>query len=149
MTTRVETRYFQVWLALIRPGLAMSARYDHVRGSDADEAVARAVDLRRVRVRRDRLAARRDRGDDMTGLRWKRDGAGRQVTADGDWAVQRDVYANVGADSEAEGFVDDGWVAIDTRTDENLDWFATMREAKAHCQAIANDIARAETENAR
>lgn len=77
-------------------------------------------------------------------LTWKRDKPGRQVTTDGRYAVQADGYppnqhiANELNTTGYEGFTGGEWAAILTATDDNLDWFPTMREAKAKCQAHAD-----------
>ena len=81
-------------------------------------------------------------------LTWKRDRPGRQVTTCGRYAVESDGYT-----PGAIGFMHAGdfircgdggeWAAIDlSRPDDNLDWFPTMREAKAHAQQHADRAAR-------
>jgi hypothetical protein len=77
---------------------------------------------------------------DAVTLTWKRDGRGRQVSTDGRYAVEVDGYErsqSVGADAHYEGFIGGEWAAIWVATEENLDWFATMREAKAECERDA------------
>lgn len=78
-----------------------------------------------------------------TPITWKRDGQGRQISTDGRWAVQSDGYVFVSqADRDGSGIsagITGGeWAAIDTATDDNMDWFPTMREAKAACQREAD-----------
>lgn len=87
----------------------------------------------------------------MAPLTWRRDGRGRQVSTDGNYAVVADGYErgqHVGAQGDwrrgdpgsYEGFVGGEWAAVhdpDGR-DDNLDWFPTMREAKAECQRHAD-----------
>jgi len=87
-------------------------------------------------------------------IRWRRDGRGRQVSACGRYAVEVDGYErsqSVGASSDFnyrtgegqyEGFIGGEWGAIVVADDENIDWFATAREAKAACQAHADRAAR-------
>jgi hypothetical protein len=78
---------------------------------------------------------------DAVTLTWKRDGRGRQVSTDGRYAVEVDGYErsqSVGADAHYEGFIGGEWAAIWVATEDNLDWFATMREAKAACQRDAD-----------
>lgn len=73
-------------------------------------------------------------------LTWKRDGPGRQVSTDGRFAVQSDGYTPGYLRDERDGSIlgDGGeWAAILIETDENLDWFPTMREAKAECERRA------------
>lgn len=87
----------------------------------------------------------------MTQLTWTRAGRGKQVSTDGRYAVIHDGYETGqhvgavgdwrnGAPGSYEGFVGGEWAAVfdpDGR-DDNLDWFSTMREAKAECQRHAN-----------
>jgi hypothetical protein len=83
-------------------------------------------------------------------LKWKRDGRGRMVSTDGRYAVQADGYSRIQSVSASddwdpkrkigqyEGFPGGEWAAIDmSRPDDNLDWFPTMREAKAECERHA------------
>ena len=81
----------------------------------------------------------------MTTLKWKRDGAGRQVSTDGRYAVASDGYTTKvvrepgDTRTAAEVYDYNGvrgneWAAVLVRGNENLDWFDTMREAKAHCE---------------
>ena len=79
----------------------------------------------------------------MSKLTWKRDGRGRQVSTDGNWAVESDGYGYISqADREgsgvAAGVTGGEWAAIDLTRDKprglNMDWFPTMREAKAYCE---------------
>jgi hypothetical protein len=85
-----------------------------------------------------------------TTITWKRDGRGRQVSADGRYAVEADGYEpgqHVGATGDweygsgYEGFIAGEWAAIIVATDDNIDWFSTMREAKAACERHARSSA--------
>lgn len=81
----------------------------------------------------------------MSTLTWKRDKPGRQVTTDGRYAVESDGYdpiQTVGADAHYEGFQGGEWAAILVASDENMDWFPTMREAKEECQRHADQTTR-------
>lgn len=77
-------------------------------------------------------------------MTWKRDGAGRQVSTDGRYAVESDGYgfisqADRDGDGVSAGVTGGEWAAIDmNRPSENMDWFPTMREAKAECQRVAD-----------
>lgn len=73
-------------------------------------------------------------------LRWKRDGVGRQVSLCGRYAVQSDGYGvrNPFGGTEDYGVRGGEWAAILVESNENLNWFDTMKEAKAECQRHAN-----------
>lgn len=76
----------------------------------------------------------------MSALKFKKVQRGLYVSTDGRYAVAHDGYPaiqSVGADSHYEGFIGGEWAAVLTRTDENLDWFKTKREAVAYCQQHA------------
>lgn len=76
----------------------------------------------------------------MSNLIWHRDGRGRQISECGRFAVESDGYTPGYVRDERDGSIlgDGGeWAAIDLRTDENLDWFPTAREAKRFCEARA------------
>lgn len=85
--------------------------------------------------------------DDTTPLKWHRDRPGRQVSTDGRFAVESDGLPPIsqrdreGSGMEA-GITGGEWAAILIATDDNLDWFPTMREAKAACQDYADRAAR-------
>ena len=75
-------------------------------------------------------------------LKWKRDGRGRQISTDGRFACQHDGYdaiKSVGAEEGTgyEGFQGGEWAAILIETDDNLDWYPTLREAKERCEDYA------------
>ena len=67
--------------------------------------------------------------------------AGLYVSTDGRYAVAHDGYparSDIGADASGyEGFIGGEWAAVLTRTDENLDWFKTKREAVAYLNEYA------------
>jgi hypothetical protein len=44
----------------------------------------------------------------------------------------------VGHDAHYEGFTGGEWAAVVAATNENLDWFSTMRDAKRACQLHAD-----------
>lgn len=78
----------------------------------------------------------------MSNLIWHRDGPGRRVSACGRYAVAADGYEksnSVCAEEGTgyEGFKGGEWAAVLVATDDNLDWFDTMREAKAECERHA------------
>lgn len=86
-------------------------------------------------------------------LTWQKVEAGRYVTPDARYAVEVDGYApsqSAGADTNYnphgpnlgghyEGFVGGEWAAVldPNGSNQNLDWFPTMREARAHCEEHA------------
>jgi hypothetical protein len=75
-------------------------------------------------------------------LNWKRVERGKQVSDDGRYAVESDGYEpgqHIGAEHSTgyEGFTGGEWAAVVVATNENLDWFATIREAKACCERHA------------
>jgi hypothetical protein len=75
-------------------------------------------------------------------LKWKRERPGRQISTDGRFACESDGYTK-----GSIGFYDRGewikagdggeWAAILIETDENLDWYPTLREAKERCEDYA------------
>lgn len=86
----------------------------------------------------------------MSKLTWKRDVPGRQVSTCGRYAVASDGYtpgyfmderdiAN-GVKPTADLSMGRGgeWAAVTVHNDDNLDWFDTMKEAKAECQRHAD-----------
>lgn len=78
----------------------------------------------------------------MTELKFKKVQRGLYVSTDGRYAVAHDGYeaiASVGAEASTgyEGFQGGEWAAVLNRTDENLDWFKTKREAVEYCQRHA------------
>lgn len=72
-------------------------------------------------------------------LTWKRDGAGRQVSTCGRYAVMHDGFSarNPFGGDENYGVRGNEWAAVLVARDDNLDWFDTMREAKAECERHA------------
>jgi hypothetical protein len=84
-------------------------------------------------------------------LKWKRVQPGLQVSTCGRYAVVCDGYErsqsagrdpgydrhNPGTHNLYEGFVGGEWAAVLTKTDENMDWKPTMREAKEVCESHA------------
>jgi hypothetical protein len=80
-------------------------------------------------------------------LKWVREGAGRQVTLCGRYAVAHDGFATHGSveQQDYDGVRGNEWAAIDMSAGgdgENLDWFDTMREAKAMCEDHARTVRR-------
>jgi hypothetical protein len=64
--------------------------------------------------------------------RYRLDGTPYEVQSDGYEKSQ-----SISADAHYEGFTGGEWAVIDTRTDDNLDWFDTMREARADAERRA------------
>ena len=61
---------------------------------------------------------------------------GRYAVAHDGWDAHRSVELQ-----EYDGVRGNEWAAVLVATDENLDWFDTMREAKAACEAHARRTA--------
>lgn len=74
-------------------------------------------------------------------MTWSKITRGHYRLDDTPFAVQSDGYdlRTVGAEEGTgyEGFTGGEWAVIDTRTDDNVDWFPTMREARAAAEALA------------
>ena len=94
-----------------------------------------------------------------TSMKFNKVEAGHYATEDGRYAVMVDGYEpgkHVGAEGDwkhgsgYEGFVGGEWAAVYYKNgdgpdghDENLDWFPTMREAKAYAESHAEMMRRA------
>lgn len=78
----------------------------------------------------------------MAELKFRKVQRGLYVSTDGLYAVAHDGYEaiqSIAAEASTgyEGFQGGEWAAVLTRTNENLDWFSTKREAVDYLRRYA------------
>lgn len=75
-------------------------------------------------------------------MTWKKIARGHYRLEGTPFEVQSDGYEksqSISAEESTgyEGFTGGEWAVIDARTDDNVDWFDTMREARAEAERLA------------